>query len=114
MLYRLDISHSPCLTPFYFEQKKILVDAEASPVISGYGIFKVLYRPDSLSPRFSSPESFSSDVAYADRTQAGDVYAFSMVALEVSLINVSLPCLMLIFRLCPGFNPTMICPMTTL
>jgi hypothetical protein len=88
MLHHPDISHVPCLTPFYSEQKKILVDAEASPVISGYGFFKVLHRPDSFSPRFSSPESFSSDGTHVDRNKSGDVYAFSMVALEVGLINV--------------------------
>jgi hypothetical protein len=93
-------------------QKKILVNAEALPVISGYGISKFPHLPTLFSSRFSSPESFSGD---GDRTKSGDVYAFSMVALEVGISSqYTFHSLMLIFRLCRGFNPTIICPTTTL
>ncbi|KAF7353597.1 Calcium-transporting ATPase [Mycena venus] len=63
--------------------KKVLISGDAFPVISGYGIFKVLHHPHLFSPRFSSPELFSNDGASADRTKSGDVYAFAMVALEI-------------------------------
>ncbi|KAJ7808380.1 kinase-like domain-containing protein [Mycena olivaceomarginata] len=70
--------------------KKILVDSVGSPVICGYGMSKTLGQqanPTSLlhSPiRFTSPESFAVNGSGSSlRTTSADVYAFSMVTLEI-------------------------------
>ncbi|KAJ7850118.1 kinase-like domain-containing protein [Mycena leptocephala] len=70
--------------------KKVLVDADGSPVICGYGISNALRQPANTtslfsSPiRFAAPEFFSVEAGSSSaRTRAGDVYAFSMVTLEI-------------------------------
>ncbi|KAJ7111874.1 kinase-like domain-containing protein, partial [Mycena epipterygia] len=70
--------------------KKVLIDNTGSPVICGYGTSKALRQPaytTSLlsSPiRFASPECFSvKGNTSSVRTASGDVYAFSMVILEI-------------------------------
>ncbi|KAF8192271.1 kinase-like domain-containing protein [Mycena galopus ATCC 62051] len=70
--------------------KKILVDGVGSPVICGYGMSKTLGQqanPTSLlhSPiRFTAPESFAVNGNGSSlRTTSADVYAFSMVTLEI-------------------------------
>ncbi|KAJ6514758.1 kinase-like domain-containing protein [Mycena vulgaris] len=69
--------------------KKILV-ADDSPVIGGYGMSSALYQTGMTasllsSPiRFAAPEFFSIEPATSSvRTVSSDVYAFSMVALEI-------------------------------
>ncbi|KAJ6620014.1 kinase-like domain-containing protein [Mycena sp. CBHHK59/15] len=70
--------------------KKVLVDGNGSPVICGYGMSKTLRQPTyttslfSSPIRFASPESFSvKGGTHPVRTESGDTYAFSMVALEI-------------------------------
>ncbi|KAJ6607941.1 kinase-like domain-containing protein [Mycena sp. CBHHK59/15] len=73
--------------------KKILVGDDGAPLISGYGMSKALSQPAyttafiSSPIRFASPEHFSvqenNTLSVQTHTTAGDVYAFSMVALEI-------------------------------
>ncbi|KAJ6600954.1 kinase-like domain-containing protein [Mycena vulgaris] len=70
--------------------KRILVADGGCPVICGYGIAKALHQPPNTaflfsSPiRFSPPEYFSvEDDTSSVRTESADIYAFSMVALEI-------------------------------
>ncbi len=73
-------------------QTKILIDADETPVICGYGMSKVLGTPEEMTLlipypiRFTAPEYFTAIPGEAAvKTTAGDVYAFSMVVLEVVL-----------------------------
>ncbi|KAJ7364785.1 kinase-like domain-containing protein [Mycena albidolilacea] len=70
--------------------KKVLIDQYHSPVISGYGTFSILGTSSSSAAvfstpiRFTPPEYFSDEIGTASvQTRSGDVYAFSMVMLEI-------------------------------
>ncbi|KAJ7500320.1 kinase-like domain-containing protein [Mycena galericulata] len=68
--------------------KKVLVDADGSPVICGYGTSKTLGQPANSTSLFSTPIRFTSPERLSandnsPQTAAGDVYAFSMVTLEI-------------------------------
>ncbi|KAJ6588966.1 kinase-like domain-containing protein [Mycena capillaripes] len=83
--------HSEGIVHGNFCTKKILINDDGLPVICGYGMSQTLHQPALtaslfLAPiRFASPECFSEkDNTSSSRTPSGDVYAFSMVALEVS------------------------------
>ncbi|KAK6978010.1 TKL/TKL-ccin protein kinase [Favolaschia claudopus] len=83
-LHSEDIVHGNLCT------KKILVNQEGSPMICGYGMSKTLGTTSdttsflSTSVRFTPPEYFlGDDGAHHIRTQSTDVYAYSMVVLEI-------------------------------
>ncbi|KAK6978024.1 glycoside hydrolase family 76 protein [Favolaschia claudopus] len=83
-LHSEDIVHGNLCT------KKILVNQEGSPMICGYGMSKTLGTTSdttsllSTSVRFTPPECFlGDDGAHHIRTQSTDVYAYSMVVLEI-------------------------------
>ncbi|KAJ7818301.1 kinase-like domain-containing protein [Mycena olivaceomarginata] len=86
----LEYLHSKAIIHGNLCTKKILINGDGSPAISGYGIFKVVRQltnttsPFSSPIRFSAPECFSVEVGISSiRTTPRDVYAFSMVALEI-------------------------------
>ncbi|KAF8207468.1 kinase-like domain-containing protein [Mycena galopus ATCC 62051] len=86
----LNYLHSQAITHGNLCTKRVLIDEHGSPVIYGYGMFKILGASTnstaiSSSPiRFVAPEYFSDDSGKCSaRTTAGDVYAFSLVALEI-------------------------------
>ncbi|KAF7376613.1 TKL/TKL-ccin protein kinase [Mycena sanguinolenta] len=68
--------------------KKVLVDGNGLPVICGYGTFTTLGQSTnstslfSTPVRFTSPECFSAD-GNSTHTASADIYAFSMVILEI-------------------------------
>ncbi|KAK7014324.1 glycoside hydrolase family 76 protein [Favolaschia claudopus] len=83
-LHSEDIVHGNLCT------KKILVNDEGSPMICGYGMSRTLGTTSdttsllSTSVRFTPPECFLvNDDTHHIRTQSADVYAFSMVVLEI-------------------------------
>ncbi|KAJ7876714.1 kinase-like domain-containing protein [Mycena olivaceomarginata] len=70
--------------------KKVLVTENGLPVICGYGMFNILTPAANSTSVFSSPIRFAAPEYFSDetgtssvQTTAGDVYAFSMVALEI-------------------------------
>jgi hypothetical protein len=105
---------------FIWLQKKVLIDQYHSPVISGYGMFNILGTSASSAAVFSSPIRFSPPEYFSDetgtasvRTRAGDVYAFSMVMLEVSDILARIHVLDLACRLYLNLSPIIISPLNT-
>ncbi|KAJ7198362.1 kinase-like domain-containing protein [Mycena pura] len=73
-----------------FCTKKILINDDGLPVICGYGMSQAMHQPAYTasfflaSIRFASPECFSvKEITSSVRTTSGDVYAFSMVTLEI-------------------------------
>jgi hypothetical protein len=77
-------------------QKKVLVTENGLPVICGYGMFNILTPAANSTSVFSSPIRFAAPEYFSDetgtssaQTTAGDVYAFSMVALEVGDMSVA-------------------------
>ncbi|KAF7337063.1 TKL/TKL-ccin protein kinase [Mycena venus] len=83
-LHSQDIIHGNLST------NKVLIDGNGVPVICGYGTFKALRQSANTSSlfsspiRFTAPECFSVDTnASSVRTTSRDVYAFSMVTLEI-------------------------------
>ncbi|KAJ7111876.1 kinase-like domain-containing protein [Mycena epipterygia] len=81
--------HSEGIVHGNFSTKKILVDNEGSPMICGYGM--TASQPANTTSslfsfpiRFTSPECFSINGETSPvRTASADVYAFSMVTLEI-------------------------------
>ncbi|KAJ7224773.1 kinase-like domain-containing protein, partial [Mycena rebaudengoi] len=74
--------------------KKILINAQGTPVISGYGLVNISGEAGKKNPlvspswRFTAPEfcdlkESAQDYSPPEITKAGEVYAFSMVALEI-------------------------------
>ncbi|KAJ6529562.1 kinase-like domain-containing protein [Mycena vulgaris] len=71
--------------------KKVLVTENGLPVICGYGMFNILAPSANSTSVFSSPIRFAAPEYFSDetgtssvQTTAGDVYAFAMVALEIT------------------------------
>ncbi|KAJ7472603.1 kinase-like domain-containing protein, partial [Mycena latifolia] len=86
----LDYLHAEGIVHGNLTTKKILIDDNGSPVICGYGTAKALQQPASTTSLFSSPIRFASPECFSlngntslVRTSPGDVYSFSMVALEI-------------------------------
>ncbi|KAF7370027.1 TKL/TKL-ccin protein kinase [Mycena sanguinolenta] len=87
----LSYLHTEGLVHGNLTTKKILIDDNDSPVISGYGLSNVsrkLLKNSTITPsaRFTAPEYFIDETTQESLTQkttAGDVYSFAMVVLEV-------------------------------
>ncbi|KAJ7322006.1 kinase-like domain-containing protein [Mycena albidolilacea] len=86
----LEYLHSQGIVHGNLCTKKILVNQKGLPVICGYGMFNVLGPTVNSTALFSSPIRFAAPEYFSDetgassvRTTAGDVYAFSMVTLEI-------------------------------
>ncbi|KAJ7195650.1 kinase-like domain-containing protein, partial [Mycena pura] len=82
--------HSHGITHGNLCTKKVLIDKDGKPVICGYGLCPILGPVANTTSLFSFPIRFSAPEYFSDesgassvRTTAGDVYAFSMVMLEI-------------------------------
>ncbi|KAF7341927.1 TKL/TKL-ccin protein kinase [Mycena sanguinolenta] len=87
----LSYLHAEGLVHGNLTTKKILIDDNGTPVISGYGLSNIsrkLSKKSAITPsaRFTAPECFVDEAIQESPTQktaVGDVYSFSMVVLEV-------------------------------
>lgn len=101
-----DFTWLKCIMYYPHLQKKVLIDSIGSPVICGYGTSKALRQPAYTTSLLSSPIRFASPECFSvrgntssGRAASGDIYAFSMVILEVSI---------LVCELWSAFNPELI------
>ncbi|KAJ7869720.1 kinase-like domain-containing protein [Mycena olivaceomarginata] len=86
----LNYLHSHGIIHGNLSTKKVLINENGSPVLSGYGMFNIVGASPNTAAVFSSPVRFAAPEYFSDdtgtsstRTMAGDVYAFSMVTLEI-------------------------------
>ncbi|KAJ7067454.1 kinase-like domain-containing protein [Mycena amicta] len=86
--------HSQGIIHGSLSTKKILIDNQDRPVISGYGMFEILGSSPSSTSMFSTPIRYSAPEYFSDelgirltQTMAGDVYGLGMVILEVTSFN---------------------------